>query len=159
MSVANSSNVHAVRLEAAGASPLTYIYVVLVSPGGATGCEFSAPKPACWTNAAWLLDQEPFENPGNSQTGKSVGFGTCRTGATHVLTMIYWVQGTGGPCCMYPVLPHPIAGAVYSADCSFNVHVATALTASVNGNETCLCGTPVPIEETTWGRVKSLFGE
>jgi len=139
--------------------PLTFVYVVHFSPGGAMGCEFSAPKPACWTNAIWLSDQESFENPGTSQYGKSVGYGTCRTGATHVLTIIYFAQGTGEPCCMYPVRPHTLANVVYAVDCSFNLQTAAGLTATVNGNATCPCGFPVPVEETTWGKVKSLYIE
>ena len=50
-------------------------------------------------------------------------------------------------------------GQVEVVDCQFASRIATGLTGTVNGNVTCPCGYPVPVEETTWGRVKSLYIE
>jgi len=141
--------------------PLTYVYVVHVAPGGAAGSEFMAPKPACWTGATWLMDQEPFGQIGNSQVGKSIGYGSCLVGSIHILTIVYFVQGTAEPCCLYPLLPNPYSpgGQLLVADCDFNPVVAIGLASTVNGNPTCPCGYPVPVQETTWGGVKALYTE
>jgi hypothetical protein len=138
---------------------LTYVYVVHVSSGGATASEFMAPKPACWTGATWIQDIEVYGMPGNSQTGKSIGYGACLIGTIHILTIVYFSQGLAEPCCVYPVLAVPWSpgGQLLVADCDFNAVPAIGLTATVNGNATCPCGCPVPVEETTWGAVKALY--
>ncbi len=95
------------------------------------------------TNATWISDTEPFENPGNSQTGKSIGYGVCIAGprAILVLTINYFVQGSSPPCCQYPLLPVPWAGGqVRLIDCDYNTLTAEGLVSTINGNGTCSCG-------------------
>jgi hypothetical protein len=138
------------------------VYVVHTRTDGATACQFSAPKPQCWTNAMYLSDSDMFPvTIGNSQTGKSVGYGTCRVGTINVLPINYFVQGPPTQfCCPYPVLPDPIApsGRIEIADCEFHTVYAYGATAIVNPNASCPCESPpVGVEETTWGRVKSLY--
>jgi len=144
-----------------GAFPIKSVYVVHIPSGGVTASDWAAPKPACWTNAVYLSDTEPFENPGNSQTGKTVGYGSCITHAIHILTINYFVQGSSPPCCLYPLLGHPYDDPDHPmvADCNNQGHPAQGLVATINGNATCPCGYPVPVEETTWGRVKALYTE
>ncbi|UCG51818.1 MAG: hypothetical protein JSW58_16875 [Candidatus Latescibacterota bacterium] len=141
--------------------PIKEVYVVHVTSLGATASEWSAPIPACWTNATWLSDTEPFSMPGNSQTGKSVGYGTCMAGpgAIHILTINYFVEGSSPPCCPYPVLPASWAEDVLVVDCNNNLLPGVGLTSTINGDETCPCGYPVPVEETTWGKIKVLYTE
>ena len=142
--------------------PLTFVYVVHhIPPSGATGCSFSAPKPVCWTDATWIYDTEPYSWPGTSQTGKTIGYGSCKTGSLHILTIIYFSHGVSEPCCLYPVLPDPWvpSGQIEVADCDYNVVPAVGLMATVNGNSTCPCDYPVPADETTWGGVKALYTE
>lgn len=143
---------------------LTYVYVVHVAPGGAVASEFMAPKPVCGTGATWIGDQEQFPcliGCGDSQTGKTIGYGLCLVGSIHVTTIVYFNLGSSEACCPYPVLPHPNSpgGKVQVADCNYNIVPAVGLMAMVNGNATCPCGYPVPVEETTWGRIKSLYDE
>ncbi len=140
------------------------VYVVHFSPGGATASQFMARKPACWTGAVWLGDSTPFcpgVGCGDSQMGIALAYGACRIQAIHVLTISYFIQGSGQMCCTYPVLPHPWSAAeqIEVLDCQFNPGVAGGLVATVNGGPTCPCGYPVPVEETTWGQVKSLYIE
>jgi hypothetical protein len=76
--------------------------------------------------------------------------------------MQYFVQGGSESCCFYPLLPDPdpsTGGNVRVVDCDGNTVAATGLVATVNGNATCPCGYPVPVEETTWGQVKALYTE
>jgi hypothetical protein len=134
---------------------LVPIYVVLVSgpPGGATAVQFSAPKPACFP-ATWLSDTCPFPIIlGNSQAGAAVAFGTCWTYPVHVLTMHYFGQGLS-ICCYYWVRPDPNvpSGKIEASDCNFNV-VYVSGGATIINKDRCV----TPVEETTWGRVKSLY--
>lgn len=136
---------------------LTPYYVVHVYTTGSTACQYSAPKPACLL-ATYLSDTNPFPvTVGSSQTGVSVGYGTCRVGPIHVQTISYFTQGMTGACCYYPVLPDPAVGVIGTVDCAFNPGVATGGKGIVNSNATCDCN--VPAEDTTWGGVKALYTE
>jgi hypothetical protein len=135
---------------------VTY-YVVHVNTPGATACEFSAPKPAC-VLATYLSDASVFPvTVGTSQSGVSIGYGYCAAGPINVLKLNYFAQGMTQACCRYPVLPHPITGGPWMVDCANNQLLTTGGQGIVNANPTCQCN--VPTEETTWGQVKSLYGE
>jgi hypothetical protein len=138
---------------------LMSIYVVhMYQPfGGAAACQFSAPKPACFTGI-YLSDMALFPvTIGNSQTGVSVGYGSCRGYPIHVLTISFFGMGTTS-CCYYPVLPDPNepGGQVVAVDCSQQLVSVTAGATVVNFVYGCYS---VPAEETSWGRVKSLYAE
>jgi len=126
---------------------------------GSTACQYSAPKPTCMT-AMYLSDTNPFPvTVGNSQTGVSVGYGTCRVGPIHVQTISFFTSGTTPACCRYRVLPDPnlASGQVETVDCAFQPGIATGGQGFVNSNPTCNCN--VPVEDTTWGGVKALYNE
>jgi hypothetical protein len=123
---------------------------------GTTGVRFSAPKPACY-DAIWLSDTNVFPIViGNSQTGVSVSFGACLSYPIHVMTMNFSAQGTTRPCCYYWVRPDPAAssGRIEGSDCDAEVVYLTGGATIINRLPG---GCPVPVEETTWGRVKSLY--
>lgn len=139
---------------------LKHVYVVHTLAVRVSGIEFAAPKPACWTNAMWLSDQDIFPvTIGNTQTGKSLGYGVCRTGTIHATTMAYFVHNPPTQfCCEYPVLPAPYnpSGQVQAADCVGGVIDAVGGVSMVNPTPDCYCG-GVRVEESTWGRVKALY--
>ncbi len=138
---------------------LTQYYIVHVHTTGSTASQFSAPKPACFT-ATYLSDTNMFAvTIGNSQTGTSVGYGSCAVGARHVMTINYFTNGQTPPCCYYPVLPDPYAVplAILTADCSNQLRTATGGTGIIKSGPSCQCG--VAVEESTWGQVKALYAE
>jgi len=139
---------------------LLTVYVVHRDFDNAAAAQFSAPKPDCWAGATYLSDTDIFPvTIGNSQTGKSVGYGSCRTPPVHVTSINYFVQITEGPaCCPYPVLPDPQSpsGEIDIVDCTNSTVYATGLVARIKPDGSCPCGT-VPTEETTWGRVKAMY--
>jgi hypothetical protein len=111
------------------------IYAVLFSGPGATGVQFAAPLPDCWTGVLHLSDNipPPYINIGNSQTGIAIAFGSCVSGwPIHVLTIQVFASNPGliGDCCPYWVQPDPNANppGVYVTDCSSppNLLVGTA---------------------------------
>lgn len=125
--------------------------------GGATACQYSAPKPACFTGI-YLSDMNPFAvTIGNSQTGVSIGYGACRQYPIHVQTILFFGQGTS-VCCFYPVLPDPNepSGQVMTVDCSQQLVPVKGGATVINFTYGCYS---VPAEETSWGRVKSLYAE
>jgi hypothetical protein len=127
---------------------------------GATAAQFAAPKPDCWTDAAFLSDTDVFPiTIGSSQTGKAVGYGTCMSPPMLVTTINYFVQGGANPaCCPYPVIPDPniASGEIEIVDCANVIRHAAGLVSMVNPDGSCPCGT-VPIQNTTWGRVKAMY--
>jgi len=142
---------------------LTLYYVVHVYTPGATACQYWAPRPACFTGA-WLSDTNMFPvTIGNSQTGVSVGYGSCRVGPIHVQTLNFFTMGTTPACCYYPVRPDPneMSGHILVVDCNDHLIYGTGGTGIINGALQCSCGylCPVPVEETTWGEVKSLYSD
>jgi hypothetical protein len=144
---------------AAAVQGLAAYYVVHVNTPGAVGCEYAAPKPACMTLAQYLSDTNPFPvTIGNSQTGVSIGYGTCRVAPIHVQTISYFILGPNPTCCRYFVLPHPINGGPNMVDCQDNLLIATGGQGIVNMvHGECVCD--VPVQDTTWGQVKALYTE
>lgn len=158
---------------------LTPYYIVHVQTTGATACQYSAPTPACLL-ATYLSDTNVFPvTVGNSQTGVSIGYGTCRIGAIHVQTISFFTQGLTPPCCKYWTCPDPSEGSgeIRVVDCAQNLLTASGTLGMINANATCPCSWcasmaciealyrtsstcfGVPIEDATWGRVKDAYSE
>jgi len=137
--------------------PVVYVYYFLSGATGATGVEFAAVKPACWTGATWVGDSTPYVSIGRSQTDWAIGFQGCRQGTIFVGTSAYVVSGTGTPCCQ--VRAHISADQHFDyADCTFTVlPLMTGTSVTINPNASCACQQPLATEATSWGRVKSLY--
>jgi hypothetical protein len=142
------------------APAVTSFYVVHVNGTDVVGSQFRARKPACM-NAVFLSDEYVFPlTIGESQFGIFVGYGQCKSGTVHILTIKYRSLGPTEPCCYYPVVPDPSSesGHIEVVDCvDFNIMYGTGGHGIVNANATCSCD--VPAEETTWGRLKALYTE
>ncbi|UCG51583.1 MAG: hypothetical protein JSW58_15575 [Candidatus Latescibacterota bacterium] len=118
-------------------------YVVVTnSAAGLTAVQFAAPVPPCFTGY-YLADGAVFPvTVGNSQTGVSIGFGSCQVTPLHVLTIQLFVQGTTPPCCEYPVVPDPNApsGEIELVDCDQNLLYGGGGISVINGDPSCPCG-------------------
>jgi hypothetical protein len=137
---------------------MTTYRVVHVTDFGMTACAYWAPKPSCFT-ATYLSDTNVFPvTIGNSQDGVSIGYGSCRPGPIHVQSIVYFTQGTTPQCCLYPILGIPTSGKVEAVDCANHLITAYGVTSVINPNGACTCGS-VRVEESTWGRVKSLYSD
>jgi hypothetical protein len=108
------------------------IYAFVVFSPGATGVQFSAPLPNCWTGATYLSDDvpAPFYHIGNSQTGIAIAFGSCVVSPIHVLTMQVFTASPDFPggCCMYNIQPDMYATppGIYYTDCADPPNLLTA---------------------------------
>jgi hypothetical protein len=160
---------------------LQQYYVVHTNTLGATACQFSAPKPWCLL-ATYLSDAPIFPvTIGNSQTGVSVGYGACRSGFIHVLTLQFFTQGLSPNCCCYFVQPDPLVPSrrIEVVDCAFQIVYANGGWGYINALPRCVCdlcatgayspecgggwedclNPPVPVRESTWGAVKHVYSE
>jgi hypothetical protein len=138
------------------------VYAVHVLSPGAIACQFSAPVPACAAaGALWLSDTAIYPvTVGGSQTGVAIGYGVCVGSPNHVLTINLFSQIPIPPCCLWPVLPDPNvpSGFVEVVDCANNLWtVGSQPSAVINSDPTCDCFEPLATEESTWGKVKSLY--
>ncbi len=139
---------------------LLSLYVVHVLTPGATASQFAAPAPACMLGATYLSDSSPFSVViGSSQTGVAIGYGACIAAPIHVLTIQFFASGLSTPCCYYPVVPDPNvpSGSIEVVDCTETLLTATGGLGIINPDGTCQCD--VPVQDTTWGKVKSIFAE
>ena len=140
------------------AAGLLSFYVVHVLTPGATAAQFMAPMPACMVGASYLSDTGIFPvTIGNSQGGVAIGYGACLAAPIHVLTINYFGGGTTTPCCYYGVFPDPnvASGEIEVVDCAENLLFATGGVGIINPDGTCQCD--VPVQDTTWGQIKSMF--
>ncbi len=157
---------------------LAVYYIVHIYTSGAVGVEYSAPAPWC-LKGQYLSDTNAFPvTIGNSQTGVSVGYGSCRASPILVQAIQFFVHGLTPNCCCYDVRAHPVNGGPNVVDCADNLLIAAGGRGIINSNLNCSCWAcmsaacaeafrsqqggciqPVPVEETSWGRVKSIYAE
>ena len=99
---------------------------------------------------------------GAAFTGLAVAYGgPCIIGSAQIYMINFFTSGTSAPCSWMEVVPDPIAptGTIEIADCQVppTKLVGTGGQLVVNPDGTCECANPV--EETSWGKIKSLYGE
>jgi hypothetical protein len=133
-----------------------------------TGVGFSAPKPNCF-NAEFLGEVLYFATAiGHIQTGVGIAFGACLTSSRVLLGKLTYEAVGSLPCCHYWVCPDPAApsGKIELVDCNDTKHLGTGGALVLNtatypceDSNTTPCQQPVPVESSTWGKVKSLYAQ
>ncbi len=151
-----------------GGQGVVTLYVVQTLGAGVAAVVFMV-QPSAGFGATYITDSHPFELfIGNSQTGISVAYGECLSGTIVVIGVTYLFLGTSDTCSYLDVVgvpddPHYPDDPVV-ADCELppagpNKHPIQGTRFMVNPDETCRCVLPVPVRESTWGQIKSLYGE
>ena len=141
------------------APKLLPLYVVHVDAPSVTASQFMAPQPACM-DGTWLSDTAVFGvTLGNSQTGVAIAYGACLASPVHILTINIFASGTTAPCCVYPVtgdvnLP---SGLIEIVDCADNLYYGDGQSGVINPDATCACVDIVATQESSWGKIKSLY--
>ena len=135
-----------------------FYYIIHVDMMNSTGVMYRAAPPACFTGQ-WFIDQNLFAAVGDSQTGVSVDYGACLSGNRVLQIMGFINAGTTSNCCYWTVGPHPSApsGKIEATDCLDQTVYPTGGQGIVNALPSCDCN--VPVEDTTWGKVKALYAE
>jgi hypothetical protein len=139
---------------------LLSLYVVHIGTTGASASQFIAPAPACMVGATYLSDGAPFAvTIGSSQTGVAIGYGACLSEPIHILTINFFAGGTSETCCIYEVMPDPLvsSGEIETVDCVEELHFAAGQSGVVNGDVSCECAAIVPAQDSSWGKIKSLY--
>jgi hypothetical protein len=150
---------------------LMNVYVFHHNTNGATGCRFRAPQPSCM-DAMYLSEvvTPPFTGTGDSQTGIFISYGACMQSPIHILTISYFAQGNTPNCCCYFILPDSASEpyGIQVTDCSDPpqlmlghtyigiINPAMNQCSEHSVPETCINYT-VPVENSTWGAIKSLY--
>ncbi|MCH7548167.1 MAG: hypothetical protein IH969_01295 [Candidatus Krumholzibacteriota bacterium] len=113
----------------------------------------------------WIADelqQSGTLNIGTTNVGGTFAYGECITTNFNFVNVLYDAQGTADFCSSLEIVPAPgaITGTIDAVDCSLPfpvVSVAGGSTLTVNCPDEGQCGGVVPVESTTWGRVKALY--
>jgi hypothetical protein len=96
------------------------VYVVHKVEDGATGASFRIQAPSSWTRVS-VESQYPVVI-GDIDDGISIGYGACRSGAIHLVTMTYQSNGDTPEGAMFRVLPHnQWPDHVQVVDCEYNM--------------------------------------
>ena len=130
---------------------LVQVYVFHANSPGTTASEWMIETPG-WTH---LGDQADFTLViGKSITGVSVAYEACFVGTFKVMTINFF--GSAAPACaLVSIVAAPGKAGVRSVDCAENSVLIAGGQGRVNPDGTCQCA--VPVKESTWSSIKSLY--
>jgi hypothetical protein len=145
---------------------LVLIYVVHTMTAGATASQF---RVVCaWGfNMTYLAESPtaPYIKIGTcggpAGFGCAIAYGSCRPGPNMILTMQYFASGLSAPCSYCQVMPDisitPPKTSVLVTDCANPPHLLNATGGDLVINPTTECMCDIPVEDTSWGQIKSLY--
>ena len=132
------------------------VEVVLVNSAGATHVSFAVEE-ADGVRMTYAAETIHFNlKLGDTREGIQITFAACRTGTVHLATLRYSGTGTTTACEEIRVVPHPDVGSVRIYDCEQNPYTTPGGGFAFVRNDGA-CGCDVATEESTWGRIKSLY--
>jgi hypothetical protein len=148
------------------------VFVVHSPPLGATASRFRIQNGPGAT-LTYVSEVHRFsQTVGNTQTGITICYdGACLIGPELLVTITYMGYGTSGNCSELQVVPHPEAETVEAIGCAFEPVRTYVSNFRLNVGSGCGCGdthlfagtarafgcSPLPVEESTWGRIKALY--
>ncbi len=137
---------------------IVHIYVFHIYTYGATASQFMID---CTSGVAmtYLSDYSPYLIIGNSQTGVAIAYGTCVPSPHMILDIQYLGSGLSQNCSSCRVVPDPIAvpPEILVADCQDPPNLLIAMGGEIWINPDGSCSCIIPVQETSWGRIKSLY--
>jgi hypothetical protein len=150
---------------------LTTIYVLHDSPG-ATASRFRIQSEPGLT-MTYVSEVHYFaQTIGNTQTGITICYGgACLASSQLLVAITYMRYGTSENCSELLLVPHPDAETVEAMNCNLDAVRTLVRNYSLTTNFSCGCPfvtyfpgeptafdcTPLPVEETTWGRIKAFY--
>jgi hypothetical protein len=137
---------------------LVHIYVFHIYTSGATASQFMI---YCTSGVAmtYLAEHSPYITIGNSQSGVAIAYGACVPSPHMVLDIQYFGQGLSQECSSCRVVPDPLAmpPQILVADCQEPPNLLTSIGGEIWINPDGSCHCLIPIQETSWGQIKSLY--
>ena len=140
------------------------VYVYHINTSGATASQFSV-VPRDGATVSFLGQSSPFPlTDGSAPTGVAVAYGSClgTNGPIELLTLTYVGAGTSPACSYLEVAedPRAIPPDLLVVDCLLPTPLQLTGNSSIlrfNADGTCPCVVPVPVEDTSWGKIKALY--
>jgi len=156
-----------------GAPGLQYVYVTHGYTPGATASQFRINAGGGF-NCTFLGFASDFLTLGDPGTGIAVAYGACLPAPITILQIYYFCTGVSETCSWLTVCPglNSITGTIEVVDCGQNKLVGTGgnlwvnsdgyscgcLVSSSDASPTSInCSAPVPVRDSTWGSIKSLY--
>jgi len=136
-------------------APIT-VYVVHKTTG-TTGSQFLVVNTTDWTWSASVLNG--YLAIGDAFTDLSLAYGGCLAGPDLAVVSLsgFSFPVPGKTCGTLEIQPAPNKVGIISVDCTFAELVATGGKMTFYNDGTCPCESPNATEESTWGKVKSLY--
>jgi hypothetical protein len=139
----------------------TTVYVVHINTSAATACQFALAAPASLIHIATVA------GPGHSVigigvNGAAVSYGVCKSSPIYAAKIIFTPMGGPAACDLITVVAEPSTNppGIYMADCTTPNPVQFEITTGGSGIFSAgdgFCECDVPVEATTWGKVKALY--
>ena len=125
---------------------------------------FVVGMPGCWTGATWVGDEPAsgltaLGSTQNEFFGISISWGECRNLPVYLGKIVYATMGQSQPCCDIEITNPITEQGPVTQECSTptSLYLVETRGAIVNGSSACPCAGPVPVEQATWGSIKSLY--
>jgi hypothetical protein len=137
------------------------VYVVHKSPTGATGSQWRmvAPtSPSFFFNGGGPGTAGNILAIGEPVNGIALAYGACLVGNSHIYTLNFFAVSAVPDCSPMTIAASLQGGGVtevLSVDCALLEYAVVPGEARLNANASCDCD--VPTQESTWGKVKSLY--
>ncbi len=138
---------------------LQTIYAVHKASTGSTASQFRiAVDPGMTCITVGVINGFPT-TIGSPETGISVAYGACFSSDILLLTWNFLCSGTSATCSMLRIVPDPsaLSGTIEVVDCDQFKLVGGGSIMYVNPDGNCDCGEIVPVRESSWGAIKSLY--
>ena len=142
-----------------------FVYAIHQASPGTTLSRYKV-LPSNPAQFIWVFDNFlPNSAIGSSPLGVAVAYGSCKASPWPIGSSGYTMLDFGG-CVSLTVVPDPAStsGTIESIDCTLPVPLkfvagGSVLTFNANGAYPCnpACGQVIPVRDTSWGRVKSLY--
>lgn len=133
------------------------VYVVHSTSSGATGSQFKL-QTGSGVMLSYLGETSPFPLViGNTQTGISIGYGSCQYSDVLVSTISYYASGNSATCSSIWIVPDPasLQGYIEVVSCSTTRFEASGSLLVINSDGSCDCG-PTS-RDSNWGKIKDIY--
>ena len=134
-------------------------YVVHKTVAGTTGSQFKVNNNTGWAFAAQVMNG--FLAIGDAYTDLSLAYGGCLAGPSIVVVQLTAAifAAPASDCGIIEIVGAPGKTTILSVNCNFAE--VPALTGvfylGASASSDCYCGVPFATEQSTWGKVKSLY--
>jgi hypothetical protein len=139
---------------------LVTIYVFHLWSPGTTGAQFKVDCNSWGADMTFIGQNSPYLTIGDAREGVAIAYGSCLVSPILILELHYVGSGTSATCSYCQVVADPGAvptPGILVADCSDPplLFLATGGDVVINPDASCMCD--IPVEEASWGRIKSLY--